>query len=198
MRTEASAESIARAQHDPAAFAPIYQQYADRIFAFCLLHTGNRQQAEDLTADTFERALATIIRYENRGVPFSHWLLRIAANTLVAHIRHDGRAILVDDTCLHEGVAVGQWGMDPARLAERWERADQLMAHIAGLGSDQRRVIQLRFYEDRSIGEIATLMDRTLPATRQLLYRAIIALRHSVRAEEDGPNHVGSHRVGDG
>jgi len=192
MRTEVSAESIARAQHDLAAFAPIYQQYADRIYVFCLLHTGNRQQAEDLTADTFERALATIGRYENRGVPFSHWLLRIAANTLVAHIRHDGRAILVDDARLREGAGVGQWGMDPARLTERWERADQLM------GSDQQRVIRLRFYEDRSIAEIATLMDRTLPATRQLLYRAIIALRRNVRTEEDGLNHGGSQRVGDG
>jgi len=198
MRTEASAESIARAQHDPAAFAPIYQQYADRIYVFCLLHTGNRQQAEDLTADTFERALATIGRYENRGVPFSRWLLRIAANTLVAHIRHDGRAILVDEACLREGAGVGQWGMDPARLTEQWERADQLMAHIAGLGSDQQRVIRWRFYEDCSIAEIAIRLDRSLPATRQLLYRAIIALRCSVQTEEDGLNHDGSQRVGDG
>src|SRR5579875_2887705 len=104
MATEADADLIARARHDRAAFGELYRLYVHRIYLFCLPHTGHHEMAEDLTSQTFERALRTIHRYEDRGTPFSRWLLRIASSALGDYGRHDGResTILVDESLLDD------------------------------------------------------------------------------------------------
>lgn len=71
MAIEADAELIERARYDRAAFGDLYRLYVNRIYLFCLTHTGHHEQAEDLTSQTFERALRTIHRYDDRGTPFS-------------------------------------------------------------------------------------------------------------------------------
>jgi hypothetical protein len=80
MRSEAEPALIAQARHDRAAFAALYDLYVTRVYAFCAVHSTSREDAEDLTAQTFERALHAISHYEERGQPFSAWLLRIAAH----------------------------------------------------------------------------------------------------------------------
>ena len=87
MRREADPELIARARHDRAAFAALYDLYVARVYAFCAVHSATREEAEDLTAQTFEQALGAIARYEERGQPFSAWLLRIAANAAANRAR---------------------------------------------------------------------------------------------------------------
>ncbi len=200
MATEADAELIARARHDRAAFGELYRLYANRIYLFCLTHTGHHEQAEDLTSQTFERALRTIHRYDDRGTPFSRWLLRIATSALGDYGRHDGResTMLVDESLLDEaGPRGSDSGLDP--LVEQWERADRLHAHImAALSPDQQLIIQLRFYEDRTLEDAARLMGRNPAAARQFLHRAIAALRvHMVAEDGDNTEHGESQAQGD-
>ena len=71
MRSEAEPALIAQARHDRAAFAALYDLYATRVYALCAVHSTSREDAEDLTAQTFERALHAISHYEERGQPFS-------------------------------------------------------------------------------------------------------------------------------
>jgi len=133
MGTEASAELIARARHDRAAFGDLYVFYVRRVYAYCLVPTGYREQAEDLTSATFERALRTLNRYEDRGACFSTWLLQIAANTLVEQIRREKRVILMDDISLRaivEDHALSEI-TDPAQQVVRWEDADRLQSQLA-------------------------------------------------------------------
>jgi|SRR5437764_3994648 len=134
MRSEAEPALIAQARHDRAAFAALYDLYVTRVYAFCAVHSTSREDAEDLTAQTFERALHAISHYEERGQPFSAWLLRIAAHAAANHAR---RATTVP---LHsEGPSHG--GDDGAAAAatqaeswvEEWERADWIEDHLAAL-----------------------------------------------------------------
>src|SRR5579859_605724 len=97
MHPEAGADLVERARHDRAAFGEIYDLYVRRVYAFCLSHTGNKEVAEDVTSQTFERALGAIARYEHRGAPLSSWLFRIAANLIRDRGRRESRVVLLGD-----------------------------------------------------------------------------------------------------
>src|SRR5512138_3465413 len=82
-------EYIERAAHgDAEAFSLLYERYVTRIYNYIYYRTGNPHEAEDLTSRVFHRALHHINHYDNRGVPFSAWLYRIAHN-LVANWHRD-------------------------------------------------------------------------------------------------------------
>ena len=82
---------IEAAQADPARFVELYERYFHRIYGFVIRRTGSRTEAEDITSDVFERALTNLGRYEWRGLPFSAWLFRIAANAMADRRRQIGR-----------------------------------------------------------------------------------------------------------
>lgn len=95
---EEDAARIAAAQSDPAKFAALYRSHVHLVHAFAWSRLHDRAGAEDVTAETFRRALRALPRYEPRGVPFRAWLLRICAN-LVAdeHARRARAARLAED-----------------------------------------------------------------------------------------------------
>ncbi len=73
---------IEAAQRDPACFAELYENNFERVYAFIARRVGDRDQAQDLTADVFHSALKNLSRFEWRGAPFAAWLFRIAANAI--------------------------------------------------------------------------------------------------------------------
>lgn len=173
---------IVRARHDRAAFAALYDLYVARVYAFCAVHSASKEEAEDLTAQTFEQALRAIGRYEERGQPFSAWLLRIAANAAANRARRPAAVPLHSTGTADADVAAA--GDTPAEswVAE-WERADWIEEHLAALPADQRWVVRLRFYDDLGFGDVATAMDRSEGAVKQLLRRTLTALRARIVAE---------------
>jgi len=188
-RQEAGPELIARARHDRAAFAALYDLYVARVYAFCAVHSASREEAEDLTAQTFERALGAIGRYEERGAPFSAWLLRIAANAAINRARRPAAVPL------HSGASGDGGDGDAAAVLEvedtraegwvdEWERADWIEEHLAALSDDGQRVVRLRFYDDLSFDDVAARMDRSEGAVKQLLRRTLTALRGRIQEEE--------------
>ena len=82
----------ARAASDLDAFGELYRRHVAAIHAFAWRRSGSRDVAEDVTSSTFERALASIDRFEWRGGGFVAWLHRIAANELAAHYRRSARS----------------------------------------------------------------------------------------------------------
>ena len=187
-RTEADEALIARARHDRAAFAAIYDLYVQRVYAFCLTHSTTREEAEDLTAQTFERALTAMPRYEDHGAPLSSWLFRIAANAAIDRGRRDGRLRILSsdhEAAEHaERVQVEHSDSGPERMVERWEAAVSVREHLAALPEDQRRAVRLRYFEDQGLREIAERMGRSEGAIKQLLHRAVAALRVEMRQED--------------
>jgi RNA polymerase sigma-70 factor (ECF subfamily) len=156
---------VAAAQRDPSRFAELYEQNFYRVYAYVSRRVGDRHQAEDLTAEVFREALAGIQKFEWRGVPFIAWLLRIASRAIADHWQRSGRES-------------GNPAQDTARPGpDEIERSAMLFQLVDRLPEAQFRVIQMRFVEQKSIREIASEMNRSEGAVKQLQLRAIENLR---------------------
>jgi RNA polymerase sigma-70 factor, ECF subfamily len=157
---------VEAAQNDPSRFADLYEHHFDRIYAFIARRVRDRYEAQDLTSEVFHQALANIKRYTYRGVPFSAWLFRIASNAIVDRSRRMNR----------ERDVLLQQESEDIQLQDSENHA-HLFQTVNGLPADQRRVIELRFAEQKSIREIAAEMNRTEGAIKQLQFRALQNLR---------------------
>jgi RNA polymerase sigma-70 factor (ECF subfamily) len=160
---------IEAAQADPARFVEIYERHVDRIYAFVSRRTRNRTVAEDITSRVFEQALAAVGRFEWRGLPVAVWLFRIASNALADHWREqarDAQSARVDEPDSHE--------------LEDIDRRILLYRRVEQLPELQRRVIEMRFGEEKSIREVAAALDRSEGAIKQLQLRALENLRKSL------------------
>lgn len=171
---EPDARLIEQAKSDPQAFGALYERYVERIYSYIFYRTGNQQEAEDLTAKTFHKALDHIARYDNRGVPFSAWLYRIAHN-LVANWHRDGarRKELPLENQDHVSPARGR----PEQLAEATEEREALLDAIRRLPSDRQQLILLKFIDALPNSQIGDIMGRSEGAIKSLYHRTLIALR---------------------
>ena len=167
---------IEAAQKNSARFGDIYERYFDRVYAYIARRVGNRDAAQDLTADVFHRALANIGKYESRGVPFAAWLFRIAANAIADKWKHAARE---SGNPAMEEIEAGKSDCDAA------EHRAQLFQSVRTLPADQRRVIQMRFAEEKSIRDIAQALRKSEGAIKQLQFRAIQNLRDRMSGADD-------------
>ena len=156
---------IEAAQKDRSRFAELYEAHFDRVYAFVAHRVANRQEAQDLTSEVFQRALANIHRYEWRGAPFAAWLYRMAANAVADHY--------------HEKAREGDFPQAevPDNVAADAERRAALSQCVNRLPKEQRRVIVMRFVEQRRIREIAEELGKSEGAIKQLQWRAVQNLR---------------------
>jgi RNA polymerase sigma-70 factor, ECF subfamily len=161
---------IEAAQQDPRRFADLYERNFDRVYAFVARRAGGRVEAEDLTAEVFHHALAHLGRFEWRGIPFAAWLLQIARNALADRWQRAARerGALPPET----DEPGGEDGVD---------RRAMLAELVSRLPDDQRRVITLRFVEQKSLRETARELARTEGAVKQLQFRALERLRAHMR-----------------
>ena len=161
---------IEAAQADPARFEQLYDRYVQRVYGFVSRRVGNRATAEDITSAVFEQALASLPKFEWRGVPFAAWLIRIAANAITDHWRRTAR---------ESGDAAPE--MPDAGEMDATEQRAILFQLVDRLPDLQRRVIELRFGDEKSIREIAAALQRTEGAVKQLQLRALENLRKGMR-----------------
>ena len=161
---------VAAAQKDPARFTELYEANFERVYAFVLRRVSNRSDAEDITAEVFQHALANLRKFEWRGVPFAAWLYRIAGNAIADRWQRAAR---------EQGTAAADDPPDPHARAipEEVERRALLFRLVGTLPADQRRVVEMRFAEEKSIREISKELKRTPGAIKQLQFRAIRSLR---------------------
>ena len=160
---------IEAAQRDPRLFAALFERHGHRVYAFIARRVRDRSEVEDITSEVFHQALRNLKRYEYRGVPFSAWLFKIAANTIAQHGRDVARAKEdpLDDA------------PEPV-TDEDAERRAVLFDLLKRLPEDQQRVVCLRYAEQKSMREIAAEMDRSEAAAKQLHYRALENLRQQM------------------
>src|SRR5256885_1523345 len=138
---------IEAAQKDPSRFAELYEENFERVYAFVVRRVRDRHDAQDLTSEVFQQALANIGKFEWRGVPFAAWLYRIAANAVSDHFKKRSR---------EASMSVDEIAADA--IADIEQRAS-LFRSVDQLPRDQRRVIVMRFAEGKSIREIADEMS---------------------------------------
>jgi RNA polymerase sigma-70 factor (ECF subfamily) len=160
---------IEAAQKDPARFADLYELNFERVYAYVVRRVQDRTEAEDLTAEVFHQALANLKRFEWRGIPFAAWLFRIAANLISDRWQRSGREVN-DDT------AIELAQVSPAEI-EEVERKATIFRLVDTLPEEQRRVVVLRFVDQKSIKEVAKEVKKTEGAVKQLQFRALTSLR---------------------
>ncbi len=168
------AEVIEQAKGDPEAFGVLYERFVERIYNYVYYRVGNHYDAEDLTARTFQRALANVANFETRGVPISAWFYRIAHN-LVANFHRDRsrRQTIPLDSLVSQRAETES----PPAAAEREERRRSLLKAIRGLPEERQQLLILKFNEYLSNAEIGELMDRSESAIKSLYHRTLLALR---------------------
>ena len=159
---------IEAAQKDPARFADLYEIHFERVYAYIVKRVGDRAETEDLTSEVFRHALAHLDRFDWRGVPFAAWLYRIAANLISDRWQRSGREIADDsiETASVNSVEI-----------EEVERRATLFRLVESLPEEQRRVVVMRFVEEKSIKEVAREIRKTEGAVKQLQFRALSNLR---------------------
>jgi RNA polymerase sigma-70 factor (ECF subfamily) len=160
---------VEAAQKDPRRFAELYQAHFGRVYAYVARRLRDRAEAEDVTSDVFHQALANLPRFEWRGVPFGAWLIRIASNAIADRWQRRQR---------ERGTPVAEGWVEP-RLEDIDEQA-RLFELVRQLPDPQRRVIEMRFVEQKTIREIATELGRSEGAVKQLQFRALTALREGM------------------
>jgi RNA polymerase sigma-70 factor (ECF subfamily) len=188
---------VERARTDGEAFGRLYDRYLNRVYRYAFRRTGSHTEAEDLTAQTFHRALERLDTFEWRTVPFGAWLFRIAANLAIDQARKGMRPASLD--------GLGEQGFEPAAtsppvdaaLLER-EELDAAWTAVADLPAMQRRAVTLYFGHGLSHAEVGRAIGRSEPATKQLVYRAVKTLRSRLAPMdnlEGGAPHAEAHAV---
>jgi RNA polymerase sigma-70 factor (ECF subfamily) len=162
---------VEAAQKDPARFAELYENNFERVYAYVVRRVGDRAETEDLTSEVFHHALANLRRFEWRGIPFAAWLYRIAANLISDRWQRKGREDVAGEPEQIESAAAS------GAEFEEVERRATLFRLVDTLPTDQRRVVVLRFVEQKSIKQVAREIRKTEGAVKQLQFRALSSLR---------------------
>lgn len=168
-------ELVPAAQIDPAAFAPLYERYADGIYRYFLRRLGNEHEAEDAASQTFVRAITALPRYRiGREGTFRSWLFTIAHNVAMDRFRRTRPTAPLDPAA--ESLLEDRSAVDPVHHALGNERRRQIERAMAGLTDRQREIIQLRL-DGLNGPEIARVLGMSISATKSLHFRAYARLR---------------------
>ncbi len=170
--------AVARAkQGDNEALRFLYVTYADSVFGYVSTLVRDHHEAEDVTQHVFFKLMKVLPKYEQRDVPFSAWIIRVARNVAVDHLRQR-RAVPVEEVR-----PVDAPGDDDAGL----HRRISLTEALATLPDEQREVIVLRHLVGLSPTEIADRMGRSEPSIHGLHHRGRGALRSVLSEMECAP-----------
>src|SRR6185503_4839059 len=166
----AERQLVEAAQQDMSKFADIYDKYFYLVYAYTARRVSQRATAEDLTSEVFKKALEYLPKFVWRGVPFGAWLLRIASNIVADRNRQNAREQQL--AAPEDATEITQFRLDEV------EQRAALFRSVDRLPEDQRRVIVLRFAEEKSIREIAEELGRSEGAIKQLQFRGLENLRN--------------------
>ena len=168
-------------QGDREAFGQLYEQYVARIYNYIYYRIGNLHEAEDLTARVFFRAMARISDYQDRGLPVSAWLYRIAHNLVANWHRDRSRR---PEIPLDESTTLITHPEHPELTMLHTEEREGLLKLIRKLPAERQQLLILKFVEHLSNAEIGQIMGRTEGAVKSLYHRTLISLRGDLQGRQ--------------
>ena len=174
--TAVSFALVQRAQAgDAEAFGELYDRYVDQVYRYIAYRVGSRQLAEDLTSETFLRALRRISSFTWQGRDVGAWFVTIARNLIADHYKSGRyRLELTTDDVTASGAAPAVDGPEDAVLASLQNTV--VLQAVRQLGAEQQECIVLRFLQGMSVTETAQIMGKNEGAIKALQYRAIRTL----------------------
>lgn len=173
-------EVVARALTEPKAFTGLFDHYAPRIYTFMRYRVDDAQAADDLTAQTFEHALAHLKNYQAEQAPFGAWLFGIAHHMVSRHYRTQKRHHWLPlDSMLSYASDVAA----PEEITIDTQTRDQLLQALRKLSDRQREIIALKFAGELNNRQIAALVGLSESNVGVILYRSIKQLRTLLYSE---------------
>jgi RNA polymerase sigma-70 factor, ECF subfamily len=162
------------AAQDPSAFGELYERYVTAIYRYVYYRVGSPEDAEDLTARVFMRAYKHVKNYNDRGVPFTAWLYRIAHNVVANYHRDNSRhpSIPLDEIESH-----GAHLDDADLLIDVQRDRERLLRAIRLLPEDRQQLVVLKFVQQQQNAEIGQIMNRSEGAVKSLYHRTLMQLR---------------------
>ncbi len=177
--TRAVNQAVVRAkQGDREALRFLYIRYADHVYGYVSSIVRDDYEAEDVTQHVFAKLIMKLEKYEPREVPFSAWIIRVARNVAVDHIRQR-RAIPCEEV---RELQANSFDDEAAR-----DRALDLREALDTLPEDQRQVVVMRHIVGLTPGEIAGKLGKTEPAIHGLHHRGRGALRRALTEMDCAP-----------
>jgi RNA polymerase sigma-70 factor, ECF subfamily len=169
--------AVARAKGgDQDALRYLYVSYSHNIYGYVRSIVRDDHEAEDVTQHVFAKLMTTLIKYDDRGVPFFAWLVRLARNVAIDHLR--ANRLTPTESVLDPGESSG---VD-------LDRAETVRAALAALPDEQREVVLLRHVVGLTPGEIADRMGRTEGSIHGLHHRGRRALQRELTLLESTPS----------
>jgi len=170
--------AIARAKEgDRDALRVLYIRYSDNVYGYVRSIVRDDKEAEDLTQQVFMKLITVIVKYEDHGVPFSGWLLRLARNVALDHLRRrrptPTEDVLAVDSHVDEGSR---------------ERANDLHTALQSLPEEQRSVMIMRHVVGLTPPEIAEQMGRSESSIHGLHHRGRRALQRELSRLGSAPS----------
>ena len=178
---------IERAKTEGAAFGELYDLYYSKILNYVLRRTSDVEASEDITTEVFMKALDRIHTFNWRGIPFSAWLYRIASHEIANHFRNKHTKNVSLETMLEEH------GFEPVseedieafyitvqEETERHQQFQQVRRDLLTLPVKYQEALSLRYFEKKSIIEIADIMGKRPGTIKSLLSRGTKKLRESL------------------
>lgn len=186
---ESRAENMAVAQglkrHDPVVLDRLIVQYQHRLLRYLMFLTGDRETAEDLFQETWMRVLTRGSQY-NGAARFDTWLFTVARNMLI-DLRRKRTMLSLEELCIADGeeytLEIPSQDPNPFDHYRSQEDARKVAAALLMLDPLHREVLVLRFHEDLSLEEIATVTRSPLSTVKSRLYRGIAALKPRLQKE---------------
>jgi RNA polymerase sigma-70 factor, ECF subfamily len=165
MRTEVLKEQQGK-------LASLFEEHYDRIARYIYVRIGDRAEAEDLASDVFVKALESLGKYQERGIPMQAWLYKIAHNLVVDHLRKTTKYKLLPI----EEVEIKD-DADPVNAAEINIEMVRVKIAMQELTESQREVLQLRFFSGLTSQEVSLILNKSDGAVREMQSAALEKLR---------------------
>lgn len=165
---------------DAEAFGQLYDHYVSRVFRFAYSRSGSWHLAEDLTSETFARALRSIATFQWKGRDFGAWLTTITRNLVADHFKSSRQRHELSSSELPES-RIGPTGPADEVIAEM--TGELVMSAVRALPEQQRDCLLMRFVQGMSVAQTAEVLGRSEGATRQLQLRSVRKLADDLRKE---------------
>lgn len=160
------------AQQEVRFFEPLYTRYYPRILSFVFQRLDSKQAAHDITAQVFYHALANLKQYQDKGLPFSAWLFRIALNELngMYRTKKAQRTINIDESG-EEALKVELPELSTSMIDK------ELFLALQTLSTADLDLIDMRFFERRSFRELSDITGLSESAVKMKVYRILEKLK---------------------
>ena len=164
---------IEKAKLNPRHFSWLYEKYFERIFAFVYRRCNNYDTAGDITSQVFLKALQNLHRYVFKGVPFVAWLFRIASNEVNMYFRENknNRTISIEDAGVYKLSEEVDENIDIQYLTEL------LIQSFDDLEDSEVTLLELRYFEERSVKEVAYILNESESNVKVKSHRIIKKLK---------------------